>query len=68
MPNQPTNSAYVAQNRKRMTLKMKKESMHLLDELARNMRCSRTAAIEECIQFVHERWIEKRGDGSEGVG
>jgi len=51
-----------------MTLKMKKESMHLLDELARNMRCSRTAAIEECIQFVHERWIEKKGDRSEEVG
>jgi predicted transcriptional regulator len=67
MPNQPTNSAYVSQDRKRMTLKMKKESMHLLDELARNMKCSRTAAIEGCIQFVHERWIEKRKDESGNV-
>lgn len=60
MANQPTNSAYVSRDRKRMTLKMKKESMRLLDELARNMNCSRTAAIEECIQFVHERWAENR--------
>jgi predicted transcriptional regulator len=67
MSNQPTNSAYVAQDRKRMTLKMKKESMHLLDELARNMKCSRTAAIEECVRFVHERWIEEREDESGNV-
>ncbi|MFC3882510.1 ribbon-helix-helix protein, CopG family [Bacillus songklensis] len=67
MPNQPTNSAYVSQHRKRMTLKMKKESMRLLDELARSMKCSRTAAIEECIQFVHERWVEKRRDESGSV-
>jgi len=59
MANQPTNSSYVSQNRQRMTLKMKEESMRLLDELSRNMNCSRTTAIEECIQFVHERWMEK---------
>lgn len=67
MANQPTNLAYVSQNRQRMTLKIKKESMYLLDELARNMKCSRTAAIEECIHFVYERWMEEERDKSENA-
>jgi hypothetical protein len=36
--------------------------MCLLDELARNMKCSRTPPIEEYIRFVHERWMRKRRD------
>ncbi len=54
------NSSRVAYNRERMTLRIKKEAMKQLNELARNMNCSRTAAMEECIQFFYEKWIEKK--------
>ncbi|KAB2486264.1 hypothetical protein [Priestia endophytica] len=62
MANQPKNSSYISRNRRRMTLKIKKDSMQQLDEMARNMECSRTTALEECIDFVYKNWKEKRRD------
>jgi predicted transcriptional regulator len=64
MANQPKNSSYISRNRQRMTLKIKKDSMQQLDELAKNMECSRTTAMEECIKFVYERWMGERRDQS----
>ncbi|MED4073959.1 CopG family transcriptional regulator [Priestia endophytica] len=59
--NQSMNSCRVPYNRQRMTLKIKQESMRQLNELARNMKCSRTAAIEEYIQFFYKGgWVEKK--------
>jgi predicted transcriptional regulator len=67
MANQPKNSSYISRNRQRMTLKIKKDSMQQLDELAKNMECSRTTAMEECIDFVYKNWKEKIKDVSGNV-
>ncbi|OXS64665.1 hypothetical protein [Priestia filamentosa] len=67
MANQPKNSSYIYRNRQRMTLKIKRDSTQQLDEMARNMECSRTTVMEECIDFVHKNWKEKKRDVSGNV-